>query len=220
MLSPELSEQILKFRPFYQESTIQDLFSWKELETLLNLRPFVSSERFRIISGKSYEWSGQDWLSDVNTYPPELIAEEIRKYVCYFSDSSRVNYKVNELCNQLESLTNYSTDAHIYFSLEDKLSKGFDIHYDESHNLIVQIDGSTHFRVWSERKKGERRNRSHMNESPILDVIMNPGDIIFIPVHYWHSAHSMTKRLSISFPMTPDNNGAPQSRHWIKINDE
>ncbi len=219
MLSQEISNQILEFKPFYQKNAIQDLFSWSELESLLNLRPFVNNHRFNIISEKTYEWEGSDWLSDINSYPPDLIESEIRNYVCYLSDCSRVNLKVNQLSEKLETLTSYSTDAHIYFSVEDIPSKGFGIHYDFSHNLIVQIDGQTHFKVWGkhEGEKSEKtRARNNIDEKPILDVIMSPGDLIFIPIYYWHSAFSITKRLSVSFPMTLKTTNH-QSRHWISI---
>ena len=205
MLNQEISNQILKFEPFYQQNAIQNLFSWNELESLLNLRPFVNNQRFHIISGKTYNWIGPDWLTDINTYPPDLIQAEIKKYVCYLSDCSRVNSKVNALSNDLETLTSYPADAHIYFSVEDIPSKGFGIHYDFSHNLIVQIDGQTHFKVWGKCEKDSPRNRDSMDEEPILDVVMNPGDIIFIPICYLHSAFSITKRLSISFPMKKEN---------------
>lgn len=213
-----ISNQILQFKPFYQPSLIHDLFSWKELENLLNLRPFVNAQRFHILSGKQYEWGSSCWLSDVNTYPPSLIQEEIQNHVCYLSDCSRVNSQVNQLCQQLETLTAYPTDAHIYFSVEDIPTPGFGIHYDFSHNLIVQIEGQTHFKVWGERENEfTPTNVNEIQEDPILDVVMNAGDVIFIPIYYWHSAHSITKRLSISFPLSPHPYSLHQCRKWIEL---
>lgn len=220
MIPQNVSNKIIRYQPFYEEKLIDNLFSWKELESLLNLRPFVNSDRFHIIGEKEYSWKSQDWLSDINTYPPEIIQSEVKKYVCYLNDCSRVNRKVNNLCQILETITECSTDAHIYFSLEDIPSSGFGIHFDCSHNFIVQVEGQTHFKVWGEVENKLKRNYTseEIDEVPLIDVVMKPGDAIFIPSFYLHSAHSITKRLSISFPMWLETNN-PQSRHWIFVED-
>ena len=55
---------------------------------------------------------------------------------------------------------------------------------------------------------------------PMLDVIMNPGDIVYIPMNHWHQGISHTKRLSISFPMAESSHDQTtyfEDRNWIKI---
>ena len=51
-----------------------------------------------------------------------------------------------------------------------------------------------------------------------MNVVLNPGDVIFIPKFMVHQAISLSKRLSISFPMSVMLDGTSQDRHWIKIN--
>jgi ribosomal protein L16 Arg81 hydroxylase len=55
------------------------------------------------------------------------------------------------------------------------------------------------------------------DKKPMLDVILNKGDIIYIPKNIVHQATSLSKRLSISFPMTKDLDVPPQTREWINI---
>lgn len=218
MILEKVLDKIANLELFYERDLIHDLFSWKELESLLNLRPFVNADRFTIINNQRYTWGRENWLTDVNTYPPDLIQSEIKKYVCYLRDCSRVNSKVNNLCGELESITDFPTDAHIYFAAENVDSPGFSIHHDFSHNLIVQVEGESRFQVWGKTKdiSQPRYSIDEMTEPPRIDVIMKPGDAIFIPLHYMHYVQSMTKRLSISFPLTPQK-GHPQTRHWISI---
>ncbi len=216
MLNRDISEKIKSLQPFYESNLITNLFSWKELESLLNLRPFVNNQRFTVINDESYQWNYCSWLTDVNTFPPDLIQRVIKENVCYLRDCSRVNKKVNYLCKELEQITNFPTDAHIYFSVTETSVNGFGVHWDEAHNLIVQIEGESRFQVWGETQDKTHRTVTEPEEDPILDVTMKPGDAIFIPVFFLHSATSLTKRLSISFPMTMDEK-FHQSRDWISL---
>lgn len=216
MFNRDISDKIKSFKPFYESNLISDLFSWKELESLLNLRPFVNNQRFTIVNDKNYEWNYCSWLTDPNSFPPDLIQQVIKENVCYLRDCSRVNKKINYLCKELEQITDYPTDAHIYFSVTETPVKGFGVHWDQSHNLIVQIEGESRFQVWGETTDKTYRGIEKPEEDPILDVIMKPGDVIFIPILFLHSATSLTKRLSISFPMAIDNK-LHQSRDWVTI---
>ena len=57
-------------------------------------------------------------------------------------------------------------------------------------------------------------------DPPLLDVLMEPGDAIWIPKHCPHQAISKTERFSISFPMDSfvfDNEQFYQGREWVSI---
>ena len=57
-----------------------------------------------------------------------------------------------------------------------------------------------------------------ITDEPLLDVIMNPGDMVWIPEHYPHHAISITPRLSVSFPIQIHHeNGDMEDRHWFKF---
>ena len=48
---------------------------------------------------------------------------------------------------------------------------------------------------------------------------MNPGDALWIPIHYPHHAISLTPRLSVSFPFTPRGlmTESIEDRSWITL---
>ena len=192
-------------KPFIQKKFISNLYSFKELNQLLNLRPFNNANRFNIINSpeNGFKWNNQSWLTDVNSFPPSLIKKIIKKYTCFIIDCSRVSKRINNLCKIIEDVTNLSTDAHIYFAL-NKLSKSFDRHKDTSHNFIVQIEGKTNFKVWQDNKI-------------VLNELLGKGDMIYIPKNTYHQAVSKEKRLSISFAMSNDSMLEPQDREWLDI---
>lgn len=194
--------------PFFQKRIADpSIFSWTELERLLNLRPFVNHKRFHILNDKDYTWHNPGWSSD-NGYPPSLIQQEIKQYVCYLSDCSKVNQQINDLCASIENKTGSEVDAHIYFSFyyNDKNIEKY-IHRDKSNNLIIQIDGETNFKVWNKDRDSDI----------ILDVIMQPGDVLYIPAGYWHGALSLSRRLSLSVPISPHQVELREDRHWIRL---
>ena len=212
MINSNILESIVKGDLFYLKKAINPtLFSWNELEKLLNLRPFVNDRRFHIVNDTNYKWMNYWWSSD-NSFPPSLIESEMKKYVCYISDASKANEHINRICKSIEDYTGCEVDAHLYFTLccDDTEIDKF-IHKDKSNNLIVQIDGRTNFKVW------DNSSRENLKD-PVLDIIMEPGDMLFIPRNIWHGALSLSNRLSVSFPISPNKTKNKEDRHWIKFN--
>ena len=185
---------ILKEKPVLLTEKIENILSWKELENLINLRPFVNSSRFKTVGEHPYSWENQAWLTDVNAFPPSLLKDVINERLCLIIDASKVNEKLNQICMELEEyFKSGAADAHLYFTLSDTVKDGFGIHFDQAHNLIVQVEGETKFRAWDiwSVKNG---NVDSLPQEPIIDTILKPGDAAFIPRFYYHEATSITKR--------------------------
>ena len=211
-----IKKNLPKSKPFYfQNGITTKIFSWKELEFLLNFRPFLTDKRIHLINGeKPYSWAHQAWLTDQTTFPPSLLGNEIQKRGFYFQDASRANKKINSICKQIENEFEMDCDAHIFFNLSNSLEGGFGIHFDSSHNIIVQIEGKSELKVWEGIADG---NSEKPTNKPTIHKILNPGDAVFVPMKVWHSIESKTKRLSISFPFRFDSQLKCQDRTWIKL---
>jgi mannose-6-phosphate isomerase-like protein (cupin superfamily) len=209
MLTPNHLQSIQELKPFYDKKVFSDLFSWKELLSLLNNRPFMNNNRVHILNKKeeSYQWPAGGWMTDWDTYPPSLLQEEIKKYVCYLQDCSRVNKKINMICDDIEKVLSLPVDAHIFFSLKEPETdtSGFAKHNDTQHNVITLVDGKMNIKVWSKEDK------------IIIDEDMEPGDICFVPKETDHQVTPYTKRLSVSFPALTSEDHFIQDRHWIEI---
>lgn len=204
MLCDDDLNEIKNLKPFFKKNILPDLITWKEIEKVLNFRPCVNNDRLHILSDKKYKWPAGGWLTDNNSYPADVINSEIGKHVCYIQDCSRINKKINDVCQQLENILNIPADAHIFFSLKEKETnlKGLGKHNDTQHNLIVCVDGSFIIKVYG--------------DDHILEERMNNGDIVFVPKDTDHEVIPLTKRLSVSFPMAPHHTFF-QTREWINL---
>jgi len=78
--------------------------------------------------------------------------------------------------------TSTHSDVHIYTGHESKC-RSFGPHFDLADNIIVQAQGKSRWIV-----------------ANCLDVILHPGDAIFIPNQVVHECIPLGRRLSLSFP--------------------
>lgn len=225
LIQSNIIEKIKENKPCFFKNAFPKIFSWDELERLLNLRPFVNDRRLIVTdSNERYEWPFQSYMSDINTFPPTLIDNEIIKnHVCYLYDASRASETLNDIAKQIEkSFPGSASDAHIYFSVSEKITEGFGIHMDKLNVLLIHVEGKSQIEIWdsavTEEIGGGRVNINNLNEKPIICETMSTGDAVFIPLNTFHKVSSITKRLSISFPFLFNDDHEPQDRHWIKLN--
>ena len=217
-----LSEGV-KFKKNYKP----DLLSWNEMANIINNRPLMNDKRVKLLANsRRYEWLCTKWTKDPNCFPPSLIRKLLDNIMMYFVDMSRATEKINDFAKQMEDDYGKQTDAHIYVCRNLEIKHHFGIHYDFNHNLIVQCEGMTNFKVWDEVKNVDRNlkgiginTRMEMDAEPIIDVDMESGDAIWIPKHFPHLATSLTPRLSVSFPLSEysDTNVIREDRTWITL---
>ena len=217
-----LSEGV-KFKKNYKP----DLLSWNEMANIINTRPLMNDKRVKLLgNNERYEWLCSKWTKDPNCFPPSLIKKLLENIMIYFVDMSRATEKINDFAKHIEDDYGKQTDAHIYVCRNLEIKHHFGVHYDFNHNLIVQCEGKTNFKVWDEVKNVDRNlkgiginTRLEMEVKPIMDVDMESGDAIWIPKHFPHLATSLTPRLSVSFPLSEysDTNLIREDRTWITL---
>ena len=94
-------------------------------------------------------------------------------------------------------------------------SQGFAAHYDVHDVFVLQIAGH---KRWIVRRPGPRRSASHTaecshrqavshraSERPTLDVVLEPGDTLYLPRGYIHSARGAGRHLR------PSDGGHPRA---------
>ena len=208
-------------KPKVFKNTFLDVLSSVEFENLLNLTPFTNTLRFvPTFPNKNYDWQLPYWNTGTNNWPVDIVEELINTGACYMRDCSRVNSKINTICSVLENEMLNTVDAHIYFSRDQYLDNGFGIHNDAAHNFIIQIEGTTHWKVGSNYYPNDEANLSSFkdNDTLSIDTMLEPGDAIFVPAYVYHSAKSLSKRISISFPMPAETSTYFENRKWINWN--
>ena len=204
----------------YEANYWDDLFSWKDLERLINIRPLMTTDRVNILGDEGgLKWSNTGWTKDPNCFPPSLIKDALDKSIIFFSDMTKCTKKVNDFSKMLEKEYRLQTDAHIYVCRNTNIEHYFGAHFDWSDNVIVQCEGETNFKVWDKVKDREQQPyKMNITEDPILDVVMKPGDAIWIPRYHPHEAISRSIRLSVSFPMYNFGHFF-EERKWISLTD-
>jgi ribosomal protein L16 Arg81 hydroxylase len=103
--------------------------------------------------------------------------------------------------------------SHLYSSLEGGESFGY--HFDSPMNIILQVEGQSRVCVSDMRAMhctspeilsmlGDQRNilNSKLEETTCLDLILEPGDAIYIPYKQFHKIEGLTDRISLSFPIS------------------
>ena len=204
MILTEIEKELKQIKPFLKKKLLPDIFTWKELESLINLRPFVNDRRFYFTGNNRYTWEAGGWLTDFNSLPPDKLQTIIDNNVCYLCDSSRANKRINIVCAELESIFNMPTDAHIYFNKKTNEMNytGLGRHNDTQHNLIALARGSIKIKIWENDK----------------DIVysLDEGDVIFIPKGCDHQIISYTSRISVSFAISPQNTFF-QGREWVTL---
>ena len=216
-----------EFKAKFEKGYYKNLLDWKGLETIINTRPLLTKWRVKLpIEEKEYTWPIDKWMTDPQTYPASVMKELIDTQTFYIVDASKFTKKLNDFCKKIEETYKKCCDAHIYICKNLKKDHPFGIHFDYCDNIIVQCEGTTNFKVWPSESidpMGSNQKLTFVDDKedpPLLDVLMKPGDAIWVPKHCPHQAISKTERFSISFPMDSfvfDNEQFYQGREWVSI---
>lgn len=182
---------------YYPQSFSPDILKVSDVENYLNDHRYLHDE-LKVIRPTTqmldyYANRHQPWR---NAYDPDTMEMLWNSGYSFILHSPFVSASVKNIVKWIELSNNVSCDAHVYLGRAD--SKSFPPHCDHSYNLIVQCVGETRWRVWTGITEPE--TYSHMNYDPYIDVVMTPGDSIFIPKGQIHQAVALTDRMSVSFP--------------------
>ena len=195
--------------PQYWQGVIDDpsLFAtYKDLEYCLNNPQFFDIQFIDRISGTYVQlpefercWSRphmeQKDLVDCWNHGHNLV----------LNNFDQIDRKRQEICQSVEeTFPHIRASMHIYAGTRD--CRSFKIHEDYANNFILQVDGETHWRVYNNRasnlvKELPDWNLKHEDLDCRIDVILKPGDLLYIPARCYHQALPESKRLSVSIPM-------------------
>ena len=83
-------------------------------------------------------------------------------------------------------------------------SRGFDDHYDVHDVFVLQVEGHKRWRIhapvhrlplrdqpWTERREAVREAAAPGGPGPLLDVVLEPGDCLYLPRGFLHAAEAL-----------------------------
>lgn len=225
------SNLISNDRAYYFPKLIEnpeEFLTWNDVELCLNNPAFYE---FEMIDHNSHK-------VDINRYVKAWIQEKKVQDSCQLINHVNhghtliiMNYgfhnrKTQELLNVFEHIFDIDAAIHVYGGL--KGSKSFNIHDDYPCNFIIQVEGSVQWKIFKNRISSlyKTGTQQHTLKEELLDVdvdvVLNPGDALYIPSRAYHCAYPTEKRLSMSIPCWPKLPGSNQSidRNYYKVNYE
>jgi bifunctional lysine-specific demethylase and histidyl-hydroxylase NO66 len=106
------------------------------------------------------------------------------------------NDNVHCLLSTLEFELGCMVGANAYLTPSGE-SQGFAPHYDDIEAFVLQLEGAKHWRVYAPLTKAETLPRASSTDytekdlkdvEPVLDVLLNPGDVLYMPRGWIHQA--------------------------------
>jgi ribosomal protein L16 Arg81 hydroxylase len=189
-------------------SEVNSLVTWKDLETCMNNPVFydfdmIDTNNIKVEIPK-FE---KPWV--YNKLVPEkkfLFNKLLSGYSLILLNYGFHNTGVNNLLDDIENILDVNAAAHVYYGLTN--SKSFPIHCDAPPNFIIQIEGTTKWKVYDTNVSHDvgLLNPAHEQSlNTVIDITLTPGDIIFIPAKMYHCAYPDNKRISMSIPCWPND---------------
>ena len=198
-------------------------FTWDDCENAINQSVYNGNLKFinfdkLTISPNFLDQTGYCWsdttsnINEISEFFNSGYAFVLHKMSCY-------NKSLSYICSKVESKFNAQADFHLYGGLKP-FSCSFGIHIDQPHNLIFQTHGACAWTIYKEKFKSMQEVFEYLKNggefTPILEKIMDPGDVLYIPPQQAHLCTPLEKRLSFSMPfhiMNQPNN----YRGWINL---
>ena len=162
------------------------LFSWQELNRLLNFGRLRYPEDLRLVQlDDSTPGSGpSDWIERCRR-GATLVIHRLQQFVPELAD----------LTAQLRTELGHRTQVNMYCSWPS--FQGLNCHYDGHEVLILQVEGMKEWFVgppilkWP-TKKG-RCGDAQVTPNPYLHVTLQPGDVLYIPRGHCHHAVALNE---------------------------
>jgi hypothetical protein len=173
--------------------TFEDVADYFIPPTILNVELVQDSEKLQIPKIGIYQDKNfiMDKIKDGATFC-------IFKYI---NPNARTFRLFEEVCDYYPDK---SVDFHLYGSILET-SESFPAHNDLATNFIVQLEGQCEWVIYKETASyKEAYNYTILPEDKLTEetrVIVNPGDILYIPSGKYHKCIPLGKRLSLSIPI-------------------
>jgi len=211
----------------------QEIVTWDNIEDCVN-RPEIFN--FELIDKDTnmkidIPYHNKTWIWDRTVQDKLFIFDKLnRGHGLVIMNYASYSQTTNKLVSIFERLFDINAAVHVYCGLEG--SSSFPIHDDYPVNFIIQIEGTTRWKVFKNRisslykigSLNDMRRDKKIDEADLdvaIDVELSPGDALYIPSRCYHVAYPKEKRISISIPCwTKYPNDPPQKssdRNWYKI---
>ena len=202
MINPYTREDFLRYYwgkmplhiPRKDSARYKKLFNSNQFELLLGSRVH-SSRLVRIVAdGKTF--SPDDYCKDHKLSDSLHLREclDIHKIRQLFGEGATIilqhlelfDPQVSKLCAQLTGAFHHRVEAHAFLTPPTQLNRGLPPHTDPIDSFVIQLEGTRRWETCEPLKpppfSHERKKSISNNISGSHDLILSPGDSLFIPM--------------------------------------
>lgn len=192
--------------------------TWDDIEYCLNNPQFysitfINKDIIQFLDIKQYERCWSSPCAEVS----DLMRAWEEGHNLIINNFDQGFPKKQALIGEFEKYFDGKTSFHIYAGL--KKCNSFRVHEDTANNFIMQIEGETHWKVYNNRCSNLVKKQPQLKEDfdfdattldgaefetdmkCVIDHVLKPGDMLYIPARCYHQAQPDGKRLSVSIPM-------------------
>ncbi|MFF4814521.1 cupin domain-containing protein [Kitasatospora sp. NPDC001309] len=177
-------------------ASLAGLMSWDDLNSILTHHRF-ETPRFRLAANgeqlPTHTYS-RPIVTRRSTVWHQLQPAELHK--CLGEGATLVLDAVDELhpgvgrlAGQLESWLRTGVQTNLYASWTG--TEGFGVHWDDHDVVVVQLDGAKRWRIYGPTRAAPMHRDVDVpeapTEEPIADLVLNAGDVLYLPRGWWHA---------------------------------
>jgi ribosomal protein L16 Arg81 hydroxylase len=207
-----------------QEFSPSDILSWAEIENYLNNPYFYTRDQVHIIDKtgkiKNLEEKKYPWSENYSRLSSKEVIDNINSGKSfYLGNFNKFSKRCNNLSKEIqENILNINLDFHIYGGITS-YSESFSIHRDYANNIIMQIDGESHWKVYNSDPFIEERSLfTDEKINLLIDYVLKPGDLLYIPEGNYHKCNPLGKRMSISACFVQKQEELFVDTNWYSLN--
>lgn len=216
-----------------------DIITWKKFsEYLNNDRAVAGLQVIKPNRDKLCMEKGTLNRNDRPSWMPEKWYEKAYVHALWNQGSSIILTKASLLSPEISAVGGAleerfkgtsACDAHFYCSPNDR-ARSFECHCDHDDNFLVHAIGKVHWRVYDKRRPSRIRpdngriqladgpvglsDEEEAQLEPIIDTILDVGDLLYIPAGVYHRAVPVGPRISISVPLMESRKEVPLDREF------
>ncbi len=182
---PALGEGVLSSNVFTWEHFDDILFSWD------------FSEELKIyLDGRVDEKNFVETYFQFGKYKKRIIPSKFYSYIqrgasLVLNKANEKSVIINDICNFISRSTGSISNANGYAACGG--TGTFDVHWDTHDVYATQLIGKKRWRVYSpslEDPLPSQKSKycSDKPSVPVMDIILEAGDVLYIPRGWWHEA--------------------------------
>ena len=183
-----------------------ELLTWDDVEKCMNTPALYNFEMIDQYNNKiDIPQAKKAWTWDRLVQDKAFMFDQLHKGAgLVIMNYGYYSEKTNHLLRIFETMFQVNAAIHVYGGLQG--SKSFGIHDDYPCNFIIQVEGTTKWKVYNNRisylyKTGMMNGKLKDEDLELaIEVELQPGDALYIPSRMYHKAMPDGKRLSMSIP--------------------